>query len=457
MVKRDKKLSLFFYPDIYNKLYIMIKQTWEVSNEERNRILSLHESATKNHYLVSEQISVKQNRGVDVIISSRDSKIIENLDAYDIKEWEKGTIRWDGKGYSKKIFNESVNEMKKMMDETSLQVFEKMKNENPKFYLYSIIKYMGPPGNSRGTPDGKGVFDNEYDYSGLFGYRRSTIKDKKIIVDDSVTIQEEITPPTEGGKVSGPVMEQGYTIITPPTVQQPTLFEFNEAVMTPEFIQYINQTIFGGIDEAIKKMSEELVKEGRKPAEVWVNKLKITSSSSTIPNGVSEKTFRGKIPTFKQLSDARAKVVYDYIVEGIKQRNGVINPEGIEIDSQGTNAGKQISVKSGNQTLKLDGTGTSGPEYNGQNREELKKYQRVDLTFDFAVKGTTPPPQSDPVETEPIPEELVPISQTDFIVRFSATGRKRLKVKIRVPQITLPDISLRGLFVKKGVLPCYYY
>jgi outer membrane protein OmpA-like peptidoglycan-associated protein len=49
-------LSLFFYPDIYNKLYSMIKQTWEVSNEERNRILSLHESATKNHYLMSEQL-----------------------------------------------------------------------------------------------------------------------------------------------------------------------------------------------------------------------------------------------------------------------------------------------------------------------------------------------------------------------------------------------------------------
>jgi outer membrane protein OmpA-like peptidoglycan-associated protein len=57
MVKRDKKLSLFFYPDIYNKLYSMIKQTWEISNEERNRILSLHESATKNFYLMSEQES----------------------------------------------------------------------------------------------------------------------------------------------------------------------------------------------------------------------------------------------------------------------------------------------------------------------------------------------------------------------------------------------------------------
>jgi outer membrane protein OmpA-like peptidoglycan-associated protein len=60
MVKRDKKLSLFFYPDIYNKLYSMIKQTWEISNEERNRILSLHESATKNFYLMSEQDSSVQ-------------------------------------------------------------------------------------------------------------------------------------------------------------------------------------------------------------------------------------------------------------------------------------------------------------------------------------------------------------------------------------------------------------
>ena len=59
MVKRDKKLSLFFYSDIYNKLYSMIKQTWEVSNEERNRILSLHESATKNLYLMSEQNGVE--------------------------------------------------------------------------------------------------------------------------------------------------------------------------------------------------------------------------------------------------------------------------------------------------------------------------------------------------------------------------------------------------------------
>jgi hypothetical protein len=33
----------------------MIKQTWNINEEERNRILNLHENATKNQYLMSEQ------------------------------------------------------------------------------------------------------------------------------------------------------------------------------------------------------------------------------------------------------------------------------------------------------------------------------------------------------------------------------------------------------------------
>ena len=37
-------------------MYSIITQTWEITNEERNRIWSLHESATKNHYLMSEQL-----------------------------------------------------------------------------------------------------------------------------------------------------------------------------------------------------------------------------------------------------------------------------------------------------------------------------------------------------------------------------------------------------------------
>ena len=33
----------------------MIKQTWNIDEDERNRILNLHESATKNLYLIKEQ------------------------------------------------------------------------------------------------------------------------------------------------------------------------------------------------------------------------------------------------------------------------------------------------------------------------------------------------------------------------------------------------------------------
>jgi hypothetical protein len=40
----------------------MIKQTWEISQEERNRIISLHESATKNLYLVSEQNTAESEK-----------------------------------------------------------------------------------------------------------------------------------------------------------------------------------------------------------------------------------------------------------------------------------------------------------------------------------------------------------------------------------------------------------
>jgi|688.fasta_scaffold187846_1 outer membrane protein OmpA-like peptidoglycan-associated protein len=74
MVKRDKKLSLFFYPDIYNKLHIMIKQTWEISKEERNRIITLHESATKNFYLLSEQNEVTEWELLGYIISKDNGK-----------------------------------------------------------------------------------------------------------------------------------------------------------------------------------------------------------------------------------------------------------------------------------------------------------------------------------------------------------------------------------------------
>lgn len=48
----------------------MIKQTWEISDEERNRILSLHESATKNLYLMSEQVEAGNPQNISAELTN---------------------------------------------------------------------------------------------------------------------------------------------------------------------------------------------------------------------------------------------------------------------------------------------------------------------------------------------------------------------------------------------------
>jgi hypothetical protein len=44
----------------------MIKQTWKISETERNRIISLHENATKNFYVLSEQDSSEPTNDISL-------------------------------------------------------------------------------------------------------------------------------------------------------------------------------------------------------------------------------------------------------------------------------------------------------------------------------------------------------------------------------------------------------
>lgn len=231
-------------------------------------------------------------------------------------------------------------------------------------------------------------------------------------------------------------------------------FAYNEAIMTPDFVNYINENLLAAIDEGVQNMTSNLEKKGRTAANLYINKLQITSSSSTIPNGVSKRTFPGKVPTFKELSEARARVVYDYITKELVKRKAEINPSGVIINSDGTNAGQTMTLKNGDKMVELDATGTSGPAYVGQSKEELIKNQRVEFVVEFAVKGKTPP-QSQTVKIDPIPPQFAPVERTDFIVRFTATGRNIFKFRPNLNiRITLPNLRL-GLFGKRGKgIPC---
>jgi len=388
--------------------------------------------------LINEQIGIEKQRDINNVISTKDPKHTRYFEGKNVGDmarraglvWNNKTNQPSTDDNANKEFNRTVSKMKSMMDETSAQIFDSMLTKNPNFYYYVV------------SAIDKGVFGTQ-------------TKNKKIVVDNQTTIKQEmVNPGQEGKEVELPNVEQGYEMFTPPTVEQPMQFQFNEARMTPEFIQYINENIFGGIDEAIKNMTEQLEKNGRNAVDVYVNKLQITSSCSTIPNGTSKITFPGKVPTFKELSDARAKVVYDFLVQGLTKRKANFNSSGIVINSNGTNAGKMITIKSGDRMIEVDGTGTSGEAYVGQDKQELIKNQRVDMSFAFAVRGTNPP-KSEKVTIDPIPPQFAPVEVTDFIVRFTATGRNIFKFRpdLRI-RITLPRISFRGLFGRGTSMPC---
>jgi hypothetical protein len=300
--------------------------------------------------MIEEQIGFEKQSDINNIISTKDPRHTKYFVGKKVGDMaRRAGLVWDNKTNQVKpdenadrYFNQTVSKMKSMMDETSAQIFDSMLTKNPNFYYY-VVSAMN---------------------NGVFG---TQTKNKKIVVDNQTTIKQEmVSPGQEGKEIELPNVEQGYEMFTPPTVEQPMQFQFNEAVMTPQFIQYINETIFGGIDEAIKNMTDELQKNGRTAVDVYVNKLQINSSCSTIPNGTSKKTFPGKVPTFKELSDARAKVVSDYLMDGLTKRKAKFNQSGIVINSDGTNAGKMITIKSGDKMIEVDGTGTSGEAYVGK-------------------------------------------------------------------------------------------
>jgi hypothetical protein len=379
--------------------------------------------------MLEEQVGFERQDSVNVIISTKDPKIANKFANRPLKSMVIASGgSWDpktNKPVDDPEFNNMVNEMKKFMDQSSVQIFDSMKQLNPNFYYYIVKAY------NDGTLGGQ-------------------VKNKKIVVDNEKTIKQEmVAPGQEGKEVQVPIVEEGYEIFSPPQVQQPMQFTFNEAIMTPDFVQYINDNLLGPMDEGIQNMTAKLEKQGRSATDVYINKLQISSSCSTIPNGVSKRTFPNKVPTFKELSDARAKVVYDYLVKELTKRKAKFNQQGVSINSDGTNAGQSISIKNGNQTIQVDGTGSSGEPYNGQNKEELMKYQRVEFIIEFAVRGTTPP-QSKTVKIDPIPPQFAPVEKNDFIVRFTATGRNIFKFRPNLNiKLTLPNLRL-GLFQKRG-------
>jgi hypothetical protein len=197
-------------------------------------------------------------------------------------------------------------------------------------------------------------------------------------------------------------------------------FAFNEAVLSNSFKSYINDVV------AQAKLAIENTPGTRGVGELM--SMTINASSSQIPNGVSKVTFPGKKPTFCELTEARAEAVKNYVIKAFESIN--VKPS--------STFKLNVNTKGGN------GDCTSGPKWDGTEagKEPLKKFQRADIGFDYAIRTDSP--------KTTLPEDDITEVQT-YMVTMGGRTRRKLKLEIRWPNIEL-KVGGGGGFTKKPQL-----
>ena len=288
-----------------------------------------------------------------------------------------------------------IEKMSNKMDETSLNVFNQMSQNNPLFYAYSLHKF---------------------DYSVVRANTGGPLKDYKklgVTVDSAETVK--LPPPTQPTAPTE-VIEPGVEIQTDQTLVQPNFFAFNEATLTPQFKAFINENVISNINQ----LKQVLQGHGGTGKGV-LDSLSINASSSKLRNGESKTVENdGKncstnpatkqpfqaCPTHLTLSKARAEAAKNYIV-GELRKNGIeVDESKIVLNYQGEN-----------------GDGTSGPAFvQGDNPRDEKflKAQRVDVNAVIAIRTQAPAKTKN---TPPEIKQAEPVSQTDYRVVIGAKTR----------------------------------
>lgn len=308
----------------------------------------------------------------------------ERLDGRDQKNKSIDTDAYFADWVNKGNRYTALIEMYKLMDETSSKVFDSMPES---FKAYCVSFYSG---------------------------RVDELRKQFIVADNPTTSKENQTP--------GKVTEPGYSF-TSANANMGDQFAFNEAVLSNSFKSYINDVV------AQAKLAIENTPNSRGVGELM--SMTINASSSQIPNGVSKVTFPGKKPTFCELTEARAEAVKNYVLKSFESIN--VKPS--------STFKLNINTKGGNSEPKC----TSGPKWDGTEagKEPLKKFQRADIGFDYAIRT-----QNEPDGKE---GELSGLEVQSYMVTMGGRTRRKLKLDISFPNIDL-KVGGGGSFTKKPQL-----
>lgn len=239
-----------------------------------------------------------------------------------------------------------------------------------------------------------------------------------------------------------PIVYPAVKIEIPQEVDTSDFFEFNSWTLSDKFKKWLTDNVIAPSKEAISKLDPP---EGKPKS--YLNSLKITTSCSTIPNGISPED--KKKHTFAELSDLRAESTIKYLKEELAKLGVLIDADTkIEKSTKGTNAGKKSTVAYASQPIGADLTGTSGEEWDTTDakKQELKKYQKVEIEAGLIFNDTKKMEPVKGAETKPEPVKVdpkKPIEVKEKAFFLTITGDEKWKPIFtpgRVPRLRLGEI-----------------
>ena len=244
-----------------------------------------------------------------------------------------------------------------------------------------------------------------------FNETNPTTKWERVVVNSETEIINDVQQPEESVEDTYP----GIPVKFPKNLNpHAPFFKDNSFTPTELFKKSVKEDI---IDPLIKINQEYGVTDGS--PKFWLESMDILTSCSTLPNGKSPED--GKKRSFKELSEARNKAAYDYIISELKGIGVLIDGDSkILRNSDGKN-----------------GDGTSGPEWTGKNedRPKYEKYKYLDVELKVAIN--VPEPDTEiPDEPE---DKIESIETPTYDVLFRKPGKGKLR-------ITLPKIKLQTIF-----------
>lgn len=241
---------------------------------------------------------------------------------------------------------------------------------------------------------------------------------------------------TEEPANTPPILYPAAKIEIPQDIDTSDFFEFNSWTLSEKFKTWLTENVINPSKEAISKLNPP---DGKPKS--YLNSLKVTTSSSTIPNGVSPED--KKKHTFAELSDLRAESTIKYLKEELAKIGVLIDGDTkIEKSTKGTNTGKKSTVAYATQPIGTDLTGTSGEEWDktDANKEVLKKYQKVAIETGLIFNDTKKIEPVKGAETKPEPVTTAPKKST--VVKEKAFFVTITAVDQDVWKFTFPKIRL---------------